>query len=138
MCPVEHSRLKTLRAYLLTSDTCTCRAAHVWVTWVCEGFVSYVLSACARPSFPAERFPHTRVVRSDTQVGSASPVQTKRTHLHRMNHDSSRPTIRVRMFRDEWAGSSRTIPVERIARLPSPTRLVKSLTHRTVIDFHIK
>ena len=100
----------------------------MWVTWVCEDLVSCVLSACARPSVPAERFANTRMVRSDTQVGSGSPVQT-RTHLRRMTHYSSRPTIRV--FRDEWAGSSRTISVARIARLPSPSRLEKSLTHQT-------
>ena len=104
-------------------------AAHVWATWVCEGFVSCVLSACARPSVPVERFPHTRMLRSDTQVGSASPVQTRIIHLRRMTHYGSRLTIRV--FRDEWAGSSRITPVARIARLPSPSRLVKSPTHQT-------
>ena len=103
----------------------------VWASWACEGFVWFVLSACARPSVPAEQFPHTVTLRSDTQVGSASPVQT-RTHVHRMTHYSSRPTIRL--FRDQWAAGSRIIPVARIARLPSPSRLVKSFTHQTGIQ----
>ena len=49
------------------------------VTGVCEGFVG---SVCVRSPVRSRRavfFPHTRMLRSDTQVGSASPVHTRRT-----------------------------------------------------------